>query len=65
MLIIGRIATTLKTGASKLLGRFGGGWNWCLGLEAGGRTLIINLLVFSIRVEWLTHERKAKLLDKA
>lgn len=29
-------------------GRFGGGWNWCLGFKAGGDTLIINLLIFSL-----------------
>lgn len=36
----------------KLFGRFGGGWNWKLGFQAGGKTLIISLLVFSIRVEF-------------
>lgn len=29
-------------------GRFGGGWNWVVGLQVGGRTLILNLLIFSI-----------------
>lgn len=30
-------------------GRFGGGWQWKLGLQGGGRTLIVNLLVASLR----------------
>ena len=31
-------------------GRFGGGWNWIIGVQFGGRTMIINLLVCSIRI---------------
>ena len=33
-------------------GRFGGGWNWNVGVQAGGRTVIINLLVASVRIIW-------------
>lgn len=36
----------------RLMGRFGAGWNWNLGVQAGGSTVIFNLLVFSIRVSW-------------
>jgi len=36
-----------------LWGRFGGGWNWRLGFMAGGRTLILNLLVATLRIELL------------
>lgn len=32
-------------------GRFGGGWNWSVGVQAGGRTLILNLLVVSVRID--------------
>lgn len=34
------------------LGRFGGGWQWSLGFDAsaGFRTVILNLLVFSLRI---------------
>lgn len=32
-------------------GRFGGGWNWKLGLQAGGRTLIIYLLWGAIIID--------------
>ena len=31
-------------------GRFGGGWNWKLGFQAGGKTIIISLLVADIRI---------------
>ena len=33
------------------MGRFGGGWNWKVGFQAGGRTLIFNLFIFSLRIE--------------
>jgi len=33
-----------------LWGRFGGGWNWELGFQIGGSTVIINLLVASLRI---------------
>ena len=33
---------------SNLWGRFGGGWNWKLGIQAGRRTVIVNLLVSSL-----------------
>ena len=32
------------------IGRFGGGWNWKLGVQAGDRTVIVNLLVASVRL---------------
>ena len=38
------------------MGRFGGGWNWKLGFQVGGRTIIFNLLIFSLRIE--ERERK-------
>lgn len=33
------------------MGRFGGGWNWKLGFQIGGKTIILNLLIFSLRIE--------------
>jgi len=33
-------------------GRFGGGWNWKFGFQAGGKTLILELLVFSLRFSY-------------
>lgn len=32
------------------MGRFGGGWNWKLGITAGGKTMIIDLVFGSIRI---------------
>lgn len=49
--------------ADALMGRFGGGWQWKLGFQAsrGFRTVIVNLLVFSVRIE--RHPR-ARLWDR-
>jgi len=33
------------------MGRFGGGWNWELGFVAGGGSLILNLLISSLRFD--------------
>jgi len=35
------------------MGRFGGGWQWKVGFQAteGFKSIIINLLVFNIRIE--------------
>lgn len=35
---------------NNLWGRFGGGWNWKLGVQIGGSTIIISLLICEIRV---------------
>lgn len=32
------------------MGRFGGGWNWKLGIQWGGSSVIIDVLVGSIRI---------------
>lgn len=54
---IGRIEITFLWRSRKsILGRFGGGWNWNLGFQAGGNTLILNLLVFSIIFAFLRKE---------
>ena len=37
--------------SKNLWGRFGGGWNWELGFQASRSTLILNVLVFSIRID--------------
>lgn len=51
---IGRVRVGFRWQSKKnLWGRFGGGWNWHLGFQAGGNTLIFNLLICSIRVELL------------
>lgn len=33
-----------------LWGRFGGGWNWKVGIAIGGTTVILDLLVSSVRI---------------
>ena len=35
-------------------GRFGGGWDWCFGIQHAKSTTIINLLVMSIRIDRVT-----------
>lgn len=46
-----RITSNHKT-PDEYMGRFGGGWKWCLGFDAGPgfRSVIINLLTFSVWV---------------
>ncbi len=41
---------------SDWMGRFGGGWNWSLGFQAGGSTVILNLLTFSVRFDFVNHK---------
>ena len=36
--------------ASSPLGRFGGGWDWAVGVQVGKRTVIFNLLVASLKI---------------
>jgi len=46
---IGRWKFTFNWRSKKnLWGRFGGGWNWNLGVKASGSTIILNLLVCSL-----------------
>ena len=33
------------------LGRFGGGWQWKLGFQAGGGTVIVSILVCELRID--------------
>ena len=47
---LGRLSITYNWRSKKnLWGRFGGGWNWIVGVEIGSTTTIVNLLVFSLR----------------
>jgi hypothetical protein len=32
------------------MGRFGGGWNWKLGFQAGGRSIVISLLIAELTI---------------
>ncbi len=50
---IGRLKVEYHWRSSKnLWGRFGGGWNWELGLQIGGSTIIVNCLIFSLTFSW-------------
>jgi hypothetical protein len=42
--------TYSRRSKDNLWGRFGGGWNWKLGFQAGGRTVILALLVASLTI---------------
>lgn len=35
-----------------LMGRFGGGWNWKIGVQAGGGTMLFSLLVAELVISW-------------
>jgi hypothetical protein len=39
---------------SGVMGRFGGGWQYKLGIDIGGSTVILNLLVATLRID---HEK--------
>lgn len=46
---IGKLRIDFKWRSKKnFWGRFGGGWNWQLGFQAGGNTIIFNLLICSL-----------------
>jgi len=44
---------------NNLWGRFGGGWNWKLGIQIGSTTIILSLLVFSLTF----HIKKSEVPD--
>lgn len=33
-------------------GRFGGGWNWNLGIQVGGTTVLLELLFGTVMITW-------------
>lgn len=39
-----------RRSSQNLWGRFGGGWNWKLGVMIGGSTVLLDLLVASVRI---------------
>ena len=54
---IGRLRIRYSRRRKKeLWGRFGGGWNWAIGFEAGGTTLLVHLLISSISFNWRKEE---------
>ena len=58
---IGRLQIRyLRRRKSELWGRFGGGWNWEFGFQAGGRTIIFNLLIASLSFHIKRKEEKGE-----
>ena len=56
---IGRIKLRLEMRrADGVMGRFGGGWNWKLGIQIGGKTLLISLLVAELTISIVAKEKK-------
>ena len=53
LIVIGRITIKIEQRKSKGWGRFGGGWNWVLGIQVGSTSLIINLIILSIRISYI------------
>ena len=50
---IGRMRITYSNhGKQNVMGRFGGGWNWHLGLQWGRNSAILFCLVFMIIINW-------------
>lgn len=49
--------------SSSPMGRFGGGWDWCAGVEVGrgAGTIMLNLVVASVRIERGDTARRAGL----
>lgn len=48
-----RIGINMRRGPShSALGRFGGGWNWKLGLAVGGTTVLLFLFVLTVTFSW-------------
>lgn len=48
---VGKFSVRLEMRRSDgMMGRFGGGWNWKLGIQIGGSTVIISLVVASLTI---------------
>jgi hypothetical protein len=45
-----------KRSADNIWGRFGGGWQWEVGVQVGTSSVIINLLVCSLRIDGVKRE---------
>jgi hypothetical protein len=49
---------------SNFMGRFGGGWNWKVGVQVGGACIIISLLVLMVRFEWVRPFQPFSLMER-
>lgn len=63
-LLLGRLHLTYeRRGSHQTMGRFGGGWNWKLGLQWSRTCCLISLLVVTVELRWCSDERLAKLRE--
>lgn len=44
-----KVAWTRKP-STAYMGRFGGGWQWAVGVKVGGRTILVECLVGTLRI---------------
>ena len=44
--------------------RFGGGWKYKLGIDVGGKTILIHLLFGSIRISWHKKPKEEEMHSK-
>lgn len=51
--MLGRRWTLSMRPADTPMGRFGGGWQWKVGVQVGSSTVIVSLLVATLRVDRL------------
>ena len=51
LVLNGLIVTYIHRSPRLLHGRFGGGWQWCIGVEVGSKTVILNCLFFMLRFD--------------
>lgn len=42
----------LMRSSKNFMGRFGGGWQWKLGIQASDSTIIVSLLIAELRISW-------------
>jgi len=58
---IGRFEVRYNWRSKKnLWGRFGGGWNWQLGIQIARTCIILNCLIFMLRFYWRRPKEEAK-----
>lgn len=56
---LGRLSIKYSRRVNEKLGRFGGCWDWKLGVQASTslKSWLISLLVVEIVISWRTHDR--------
>lgn len=49
------VGISWRSGKSAM-GRFGGGWQWKIGLQGSSSTVIVSLLILEVRISWYKPE---------